>query len=374
MTSTYSEGSLSTSTDGGVRRNTVQTLITRNLNGILLAILVVGQVVAVASQVRTPSGLSRIRYWSSTLLQPIEAMAQTTVRTMSASWNRYVWLVDVREENQQLGSEASRLRIENHFLRQKLRRFESRTDVDAYSETIASRTLAASVVFRGPSRSTQELVLDRGSRHSVQTGLAVITPAGIVGKVQAVNDRFSMVLLISDSEAGVGVVLAGSGEAGVLRGTNYAECRLDYIGPQVNVEVGEAIYTSGLDGVFPGGLPVGRVTSVGAGVEMQAISVSPFAPLDSLRDVLVVIEGEHEPLPEEILSRMRRTDQFDPASLSGVGRVVAGTDADRIKQAYRRAVESQGRKVGLLSGTGPPDFSDAADPLRASDARGRDSP
>ena len=352
----------------------MQTLITRNRNGILLAILVIGQVVAIASQVRTSSGTSRFRYWSSTLLQPIQAVAQTTVRAVSSSWSRYVWLVDVREENQRLDSEASRLRIENHFLRQKLLRFQSRTDVEAYSETIASRTLGARVIARGPSRSTQELVVDVGRRDGVRTGLAVITPAGIVGKVEAVHGGASMVLLISDSEAGVGVVLERSGESGVLRGTGYAECRVDYIGPQVSVEVGEAVYTSGLDGVFPGGLPVGQVTGVGSGVEMQSIAVKPFALLDRLQDVLVVIEGEHESLPEGFLTRMQGTDQPDSGSAPRVGGVLTETDADRIKQAYRRTIESQGRKVGLLSGTGPPDFSDAADPLRASRGSGRDSP
>ena len=352
----------------------MQTLITRNLKGIVLAMLVIAQVVAVASQVRTSSGTSRLRYWSSTLLQPVQALAQTTVRAVSGSWNRYVWLVDVREENQRLDSVASRLRIENHFLRQKLLRFESRLDVEAYSETIASRTLAARVIARGPSRSTQEMVLDRGSRDGVRNGLAVITPDGIVGKVEVVHEGSSMVLLISDSEAGVGVVLERSGELGVLRGTNYADCRLDYIGPQVDVKVGEAVYTSDLDGVFPGGLPVGRVTGVEPGVEMQAISVRPFAPLERLGDVLVVIDGEHEPLPEEILARTQRTDRSGSGRLSGVRGGSAETDADRIKQAYRRAVESQGRKVGLLSGTGPPDFSEAADALRASQGRGRDSP
>ena len=352
----------------------MQSLITRNLNGILLVIIVLCQVVAIASQVRTSSGTSRIRYWSSTLLQPVQAAVQTTVRAVSSSWSRYVWLVDVREENQRLDSEASRLRIENHFLRQKLLRFQRRTDVDAYSQSIASRTLAARVIARGPSRSTQELVLDVGSRDGVRTGLAVITPDGIVGKVQAVHGRASMVLLISDSEAGVGVVLERSGESGVLRGTGYTECRVDYIGPQVSVQVGEAVYTSGMDGVFPGGLPVGRVTVVGPGVEMQAIAVNPFAPLDRLQDVLVVIEGDHEALPEEILTRMQSTDQPDSGSSPSVGRVMTETDADRIKQAYRRTVESQGRSVGLLSGTGPPDFSDAADPLRASRGGGRDSP
>ncbi len=348
------------------------SLVKRNLSGVLLAVLVFVQVLMVGHQMRTPSGETRLRYWTSALLVPVLRAAQTTLDAISGSWGNYVELVDAREQSRQIDAEADRLRIENHFLRQKLLRFESRQDLEAYRQDIASMTVSASVIARSPSRSTQDAVLNRGTRDGVARGMAVITPEGIVGKIEAAYGRSSIVLLINDLEAGVGAVLAESGEPGVLRGTDSGLCMLDYIGTHVRVARGETVYTSGLDGVFPSGLPIGRVEWTEGGTDMQRIAIEPFVALNRVSEVLVVTKGEHEVIPDDVLARVR--DLFPQgASRADRGRrELAQTDADRIKQAYRAAAQSQGKRIGVLSGTGPPDLSSAAEALRGFRATARE--
>lgn len=350
----------------------MQTLVKRNLSEVLLAILVFVQVLMVGHQMRTPSGETRLRYWSSALLVPVLNTAQTAFSTVSGSWRNYVGLVGAREESRQIDAEAARLRIENHFLRQKLLRFENRQDLEAYSRDIASMTLGASVIARSPSRSTQDAVLNRGSRDGVERGMAVITSKGIVGKIEAAHGRSSMVLLINDLEAGIGAVLAESGEPGVLRGTNSDLCMLDYIGSHVRVAQGETVYTSGLDGVFPSGLPVGRVEWTESGTDMQRIAVKPFVALNRVSEVLIVTKGEHEVIPDDVLVRMRDLFPQKSTRTARIGQQLAQTDADRIKQAYRAAARSQGKRIGVLSGTGPPDLSAAAEELKGYRATARE--
>lgn len=350
----------------------MQSLVKRNLSEVLLAVLVFVQVLMVGHQMRTPSGETRLRYWSSALLVPVLGTAQTALGAVSGSWRNYIGLVGAREQSRLIDAEADRLRIENHFLRQKLLRFEKRQDLEAYRQDIASMTVGASVIARSPSRSTQDAVLNRGTRDGVARGMAVITSKGIVGKIEAAHGRSSIVLLINDLEAGVGAVLAESEEPGVLRGTNGDLCMLDYIGSHVRVARGETVYTSGLDGVFPSGLPIGRVEWTESGSDMQRIAVKPFVALNRVSEVLIVTKGEHEVIPGEVLVRVR--DLFPPkASRAGRGgRELAQTDADRIKQAYRTAVQSQGKRIGELSGTGPPDLSSAAEDLRGFRATARE--
>lgn len=342
----------------------MKLLSTQHLGRILLGVLVFGQILLIGQQIRTDTGESRLRFWSSGLLAPVQKAAGAVSGVVADGWNRYLWLMDADRDNRRLDSEAERLRIENHFLRQRLRRFEKQVDLEIFSETLASRTVAASVIAHGPSRSAQQILLNRGGKHGVEPGMAVITSLGIVGKVEAAYAGSSVVLLISDSEAGAGVFLAESGESGVLRGTNRRDCRLLYVGPQVRVAEGETVYTSGFDGVFPRGLPVGRVTSVREGVETQTIAVDPFVELGQVSEVLVVVEGEHEALPESVRARLRATGPAGPAGSVSVPRDFAPTDADRIKGTYRSAVEGQGKRIGLLMGAGPADLGAASDALR----------
>ncbi len=345
------------------------SLIRCNRTGLLLAALIFGQVLMIGQQVRVSPGETRLRYWSGSLLLPLQKAAQAAVRWITGSWGQYVWLVGAEQENRKLDAEAARLRIENHFLRQELLRFESRADLDAFRTGLAARTLTARVIASGPSRSAKEVFLDRGHDHGVRPGMAVVTAHGIVGKVGVAFAGSSMVLLITDSDAGAGVVLAGSGEAGVLRGTSKDFCWLDYIGPHIGVAEGEFVYTSGLDGVYSRGLPVGEVSSVEAGIESQRIRVQPFAVLDHLDDVLIVIERRDEALPEHLqrsLARLQTSNRDEKADAIDIRSDPVQTHADRVKQTYRRSLESQGRKVGQLTGAGPPDFRDALHTLRAS--------
>ncbi len=343
----------------------MQESLVRRRNSILLAVLLFLQLLLVGQQIQDRTLDSRLSYWSSTVFRPFQLTGQWVLRGVSEVWSGYVGLVGTAAENRRLDAEASRLRLENHYLQQQLVRARGRDELDEYRASLASLTLAAQVIARGPSRSAREVFLDRGRDHGIRQGMAVVVPTGIVGKVVAAYGESSMVVLVDDPESGAGVVLGQSGAPGVLCGTNSLLCRLDYVPPHVAVRVGEQVYTSGLDGIFPPGMPVGSVASVKTTAERHSIEVSLHADLARLREVAVVLRAEHELLPDSVRRVVARLPAPPEPSAEGGQRagLLAGP-ADRVKLTYRRTLESQEKKIGLLGGR-PPDFSTATDSLRA---------
>ena len=342
--------------------------LARRRNGILLGVLVFVQVLLVGQQIQERPLDARLRYWSSSLFMPFQRASQWGLSGLSSAWSGYVWLVGTAAENRRLDAEVSRLRLENHYLQQQVVHVSGRAGLDEFRASLASRTLSATVIARGPSRNAREVFLDRGREHGIEPGMAVVVPAGVVGKVEAVYGASSMVVLLSDAEAGAGVVLGRSGAPGVIRGTNGILSRLDYVPPYVGVAVGEQVYTSGLDGVFPAGMPVGEVVSVETTAEMHLIAVRFHVDLDRVREVAVVLQAEHEALPDAVRRALARL--LGPPEPGAAGDQRAGSldsPADRVKRTYESALQAQQKTIGLLSGR-PPNFSAAADSLRA--ARG----
>ena len=343
----------------------MQELLVRRRNSILLAVLLFLQLLMVGQQIQDRALDSPLIYWSSTVFRPFQMTGQWVLRGVSNAWSGYVGLVGTAAENRRLDAEAARLRLENHYLQQQLVRAHGLGELDEYRASLASMTLAAKVIAYGPSRSAREVFLDRGRDHGIRRGMAVVVPTGIVGKVVAAYGASSMVVLVNDSEAGAGVVLGQTGAPGVLRGKNSLLCRLDYVPPHVAVGVGEQVYTSGLDGIFPPGMPVGYVASVETTPELHAIEVRLHADLTRLRDVAVVLRAEHDLLPDSVqrvLARLPAPPELGAEVVQRAG--LLDGPADRVKLTYRRTLESQEKEIGLLGGR-PPDFSTATDSLRA---------
>lgn len=349
----------------------MHTFLKRNLNGVVFAALLCAQLAMVGGQTRVAEGESRLRRWSRLLMLPVQHSAAAARATVAGTWERFAGLRAVEEENRRLQADATRLGLENQLLRRRLQQLESGRSLEAYLSGLESEALRAQVVAAVPNRSAKEVFLNRGRSHGVRAGMAVVAAEGVVGKVTAAYPWSSLVLLVTDSEAGAGVVLARSGAAAVLRGAGRADCRIDHVPSDVPVSVGEFVYMSGTDGVFPRGLPVGRVSRIIERPEERAIEMRPLASLERLSEVAVLLHPSHESLPKGIRPWVALGGQRDSASALPPGLPVASqpTVADRLKLAYQRTAESQGTAVGVLTySSRPPDFSRVAESGWARDA------
>lgn len=335
----------------------MRLFVQRNLDEIVLGVLVATQILLLGQQVRTPGGERHLSYWSGYAVFPLRAAAEAAARFSTDAWDRYGSLRQAQAEARVADSEADRLRVENAILRQRLLRLEDRRHLEAYMDHFRGGTLTAGVVAASSSRFVREVYLDRGQRHGVSPGMAVVSPEGIVGKVEVAYGQSSMVRLITDPKAAVGVFLVDSGLPAVLRGAAGSICRLDHLRGDLSVSPGDLLHTSGMDGVFPAGLRAGRVLVGGSGPEAE---VEPVVRLDRLTNVLVLQEGTHAILPSTVQRRIAGLQHGEAGQALGVSGQPGpvALDADRIKWAYREQVESQGQRVGALnSGGGLPELS-----------------
>jgi rod shape-determining protein MreC len=159
----------------------------------------------------------------------------------------------------------------------------------AYSDA-AREALLAHVIGLGSDGWSSYVTLDRGEGDGVNVGDVAVARAGVVGQVYAVTGRTARVVPLTDPASGVAVRVQRTRDVGVLRGLGDWRCELRYLEPDAEVLPGDEIVTSGTGGVFPGGLRVGAVTSVGSDPHSSGrrASVEPAAEARWIEEVLVV--------------------------------------------------------------------------------------
>jgi len=344
----------------------------RNVTALIAAVGL--QLILLGYQVRRDDDMTMLRSWTVGAVLPLERGLHLSFDSVSSVWRNYVWLVGAREENAGMRRELDVLRLQNQELRREMERSSRREQLVGYQSEIESETVIAEVISVGASRDSREVFVDRGQRDRVRPGMAVLTPEGIVGKVQASYPRAALVLLINDADAAVGVVLGGSRVRGVMKGRGGVECFVDYVSREVEVEVGERIYTSGDDRIFPKGLPVGEVVRLAEGGAFQSIWVRPYARLDRLDDVLIVSSGVHQQLPASPLPQtpgaLMPLPPPDAEAFISSGPAFPGlpaesqlNEANKLKRRYRAVAEAQGMRIGVAElGDPAPDFNSSPTP------------
>ena len=208
------------------------------------------------------------------------------------------------------------------------------------------------------------MFVDRGSAEGVEKGMAVVTPDGIVGKVIAAFPTASQVVLITDPAFAAGVISQKNRVHGILKGQGSGLCRLDRVQSEEKVEVGEWLYTSGDDRVFPKGIPAGQIKIVRPGPAFQEIFVEPAGLANGIEELLIVLEGVHQQVPAlpnaATTVHLQSTPPADPAAAAPApsSSAAPGTDADRLRDRYKAIGESQGHKFGEGGpGAKPADFN-----------------
>src|SRR5215510_5351480 len=236
---------------------------------------------------------SFIRVWALDSLAPLEKLADRLFFGVHQAWDRYIVLVGVHEENLRLKRENDELTMQLIQQREAIAEAERIRALAGFHLLGIGRPLIARVIARDPSRS-QTITIDKGRVHGLKPDIAVITPAGVVGRVIQSSNFFSIVQLIIDSQSAVGVVLQSSRRQGIVKGTGGPELDLDYIDDDNDLKEGDVFLTSGGDRIYPKGFPVGVITSIGArrGL-LKVVQVRPSADLGRLEEVLCVVE-RHE--------------------------------------------------------------------------------
>jgi rod shape-determining protein MreC len=195
----------------------------------------------------------------------------------------------LREENRQLRRKLKDLSMiaekypelerENARLKDLLR---LKAEVPEYLTT-------ARVIGGGARRWPRIIVIDKGKRDGIRKDMAVRNTDGLVGKITEVYESSSEVLLITDPSFSASIRLQDSRTEGVLSGSGNGYCRLKYIPAETSLKRGDRLITSGLDGIFPPGIPAGVITEIAGKDELfMDITVRPAVKENSLEEVMIL--------------------------------------------------------------------------------------
>ncbi len=165
-------------------------------------------------------------------------------------------------ENQQLKDQIQELHQEMEGLREaKATNFRLKSLLNVQGRGFR-KAIAAAVIGNSASTWSRSLTINKGSDSGVRKGMAVVSAGGIVGQVLAVSSSSAKVLLLTDHNSGVDVIVQRTRARGIVSGSLEQDPVMKYITRNEEIHEGDRLVTSGLDGIFPKGLLVGQVSRV----------------------------------------------------------------------------------------------------------------
>jgi rod shape-determining protein MreC len=232
---------------------------------------------------------------------PFQEAVTYVIRFARDVWKHYFYLVSVSKENDTLRKQLRRT-VENHNLctETAYANIRLRNLLD-FQKTVPSKLIAAEIIGKDPSPWIKTAVIDRGRADGVVKGLPVVVPEGIAGQVVEASRRYSKVLMIIDQNSAVDAIVQRNRARGIIKGESTDRFLLKYALRKHKIRPGDTIVSSGLDGVFPKGLLVGRVLSAiskSAGI-FQEVTVKPFVDFEKLEEVFVILDHPRHHLADE---------------------------------------------------------------------------
>ena len=234
----------------------------------------------------------------SVVTYPLQMAASTPADVVRNASRYFGTLIDVQLENadlrrHQLGAGERLLRFEhleqeNAHLRELLQ----------MSRRVETRSIAADILYNAPDPFARKVILDRGAQQGVEPGLAVVDANGVIGQVTRVHPIQAEVTLLTDRNQSIPVSVVRNGVRGVLYGVGRGMLEMRHVLADVDIQPGDQLVTSGLDGVFVPGLPVATVTRVNRDADAFArIDCEPLAAIERSVQVLVVGRAAYPPPP-----------------------------------------------------------------------------
>ena len=277
--------------------------LARNRGILLLSLIVLSSFLIITSQVRKPRNASVPERAVTMLLSPFAVGTQAVKNKLAGVWDGYAGLVYARDENRQLKDANRRFYLENLRLREALSRSARMAELSSVGNDFGYPAVLAHVIGRDASSWFKTAWIDAGEKDGLARNMPAAVHTGIVGHISKVSGGTSRLTLLTDPASAVSCITQRTREPGILVGEGTELCRFQYVGKQADVAVGDLLITSGLDGIFPEGMPVGRVaqvTKTGQGY-FEEIYVRPAADIKRLEEVSIVryqpkaLPAEEEP-------------------------------------------------------------------------------
>jgi rod shape-determining protein MreC len=194
------------------------------------------------------------------------------------------------EDNKKLRAEIDHLRTEQQRYYEAFLENKRLKKLLSLKEEEPRYVTTAQIIAKSTDQWSSIVTIDKGSSDGIKKDMTAITSQGLVGKISNVSGSYSSLLLVTDINFSSAARLQKSRVEGVLSGTGFKKCKLKYIPYEEHVETGDIVITSGLDELFPKGIPVGSISKVdkkGTGL-FQDIEVLPFEDTEKTEEIVII--------------------------------------------------------------------------------------
>lgn len=261
----------------------------------MVALLLINFVLMAFDAREITSGQRVIRIWTQTVADFVQSPVTTVTSSVANYFVSISNLRSAQSENDQLKQHIQELEVEKKQKEELVSENERLRSLLKLKEQSKYNVLIARIIGRDPSAWFDSSIINRGSLDGVQLNMPVVTDGGVVGRVTAVSPLTAQVDLITRDKSGLGAVIGQIGESnalGVVSGSSKKDLLdMKYVPGNIDVRVGQPVFTTGQDGIFPPGLKVGEIVNVtqGSATTPHVIQIRPAAHLDAMQEVGVLL-------------------------------------------------------------------------------------
>lgn len=224
--------------------------------------------------------------------------AQNSYATFSSgvrgTTDLYLNLIDIKKTNRELQKEIAELKAQLGELTELKLENKRLGGLLQFKEKIGMNLLTARIIGRDTLTNYDTVTINRGESHGVRKGMGTLTISGVIGYVIEVEPSSSKILLLTDRYAVVDGVVQRSRARGIVQGQSDT-CTLTFLKRSDDVQINDVIVTSGLDGYFPKGFPIGTVTNVVKDKYSlgQQVTIQPLVVASNLEELFVVLNANN---------------------------------------------------------------------------------
>ena len=222
---------------------------------------------------------SPVRYLGATISLPFQGLG-----------NVFTNLTSNQETLSDLKAENERLQARNAELEESEQTAKRLQDLLNLQDSYSLQSTGARIISGSTDSWSSTVTINLGSSSGLTVGMPVMASNGVIGQIVECGATSSTVRLINDENSSVSAMVQSTRAQGMLNGSASGQVTLDLIATSQTVNVGDVVVTSGLGGVFPKGLPLGKVTNVEntPGSLYLEVTVEPFASTENFEEVLVI--------------------------------------------------------------------------------------
>ena len=268
----------------------VAILDLRQRSGYLFLAVMLGHVLLISAQVNSQKGVPVLEAVTFGIFSEVQRAMSSGVSGIRRGWSGYVGLRHLKTENDALKRDLAAAQIavqEQHALASRARGLEKLLEL---RDRTSLQTTAAEIIGAAALQDFRTVTIDKGTRDGLRPDMAVIAPAGVVGRIVVPSARSAKVQLLVDRNAAAGAIVERTRAQGVVVGAGGERLEMEYVSEAYDIVVGDVVVTSGIDGIYPKGFVIGRIESVErSGGAYKRITVRPAVDFNGIEEVLVVV-------------------------------------------------------------------------------------